>query len=379
MKIGIIFVFLGVLISLSAPTYAAERFTLGPWDVHPYMTIETVYNDNVFERKSDIDGETYTTTIPGVRLELPWDDHAVTLEYAINLIHFFEMWNEDQQLNDAFLMYAFNFRKFSLNLSNHFYEDYSIPSGLGRQDVNLFYKNISKATLGVTLNRLIFDVAYTNSITEYEEASNISDSCKDELQIIGYVQAFPKTRILFEADLERFKYDNINSGNLDSLELYIGADGKIAPKTTGIVKLGWRWLDYTETPNFTGDAVYVDIKHRFNDYNWTDIEIERREARSLYTTQNYYNVSKILVRFSKKLSWRLTGSISGSYQFDKYPPKADDFIREDDLFGADLSFNYQFWEDLTFNTAYEFTKKESNASDSDYVINEVSCKYDLFF
>ena len=378
MKNGVILIFLCILILPSTSTFAAERFTLGPWDVQPYITTEMTYNDNIFQRENDVDGETYFTTTPGVRLDLPWDEHAVTLDYKLKVVHFLEMWNEDQQQNDIYLLYNFEFNKFSFRFSDRFYEDYGVPTGSTRQDIDPYYANVANVNFGMEFNRLIFDIGYTNTIYEYQQIDSGSSRQEDELRITGYVKPFPKTKILFETNLTRRKHDNKDDGNADALELYIGADGKIAPKTTGIIKLGYQWWDYTESGNFKGDGVYVDLNHRFNDYNWLDIEIERKEDANLYAEESYYTISKVLLRYSRKLSWRLTGSLGGYYELDEYPTKGS-ITREDTVYNANLGFNYQFWEDLRFNAGYDFTKKISNATDADYTSNKVTWKYDLLF
>lgn len=168
-------------------------------------------------------------------------------------------------------------------------------------------------------------------------------------------------------------YDHVASGsetkdNRDS-RLLLGLRWEGLGKTTGTMKAGYQYKTFDSDSRDTFSGVNVDLG-----IVWQPVQYSSFTVHVNHSAEDSDNVGDYLESFASSLEWQHDwtdsfGSIATLiYSNDQYIGTT----REDDTKSASLYLNYNLTRWLQLKAGYEYTTKDSNATDVSYDKNALN-------
>ncbi|MFH1776615.1 MAG: outer membrane beta-barrel protein [Candidatus Omnitrophota bacterium] len=373
-------------------SYAQGNIHLSTLEIHPFASVEQKYDDNIFLEPSNYENDDWiTTTTLGVGLEMPIvpqreDDFNFKAKYAADIIEF---WDETKQSRVDHTVSAnadFDFANdFTLKLGDN-YRKTADPPNSELTALEKREKNTGQVMLGYAEGgELSFELGYKHILDDYNTLNNL-DKTEQVITAIVYYQIFPKTSVFGEYNNGKINYD-LNTTNSDSKynQGFLGLKGEIAPKLTGLAKIGYKDANYNDASkkDFTGLTTWLNLTYNLMERSTLNIYGENSSTESTYSTNSYFNSNKIGVRFDHELYLRLFLAAGGAYELNKYPVATTvnsvTAKREDDILSFSISLRYEIKEWASIQAGYEYKERDSNFTAFDYKDNKISAKAALTF
>ncbi len=357
---------------------------LGPVEVHPFISLKEVYDDNIYLTPANKRNDFITTISPGIKLKLPVRKHKFELKYQADIIEYAD-YSRESVVHHTFsgLADLKLTRGFSLKFDETFKKT-SDPADSERTARRDRIRNEAIIGLGYKKNRLAFDLKYTNLRDDYE-ASNQLDKYEHISTITGYYRILPKTDLLLEYDYGVITYDESVRSDADYHQIRSGLKGDLTGKLAALIKVGYQRRGYQDSSKkgFEGTAVIATLTEKFTARTQAILSAERSVNESGYSVNNYYELNKIGLKLEQKLGHKLSLSVKGSYQLNRYPEETTEAgrtaKREDEFWGGDIGLKYQIQEWLSAGMGYEYKERNSNLGTFDYENNKATVEFSVAF
>ncbi|MFH1799230.1 MAG: outer membrane beta-barrel protein [Candidatus Omnitrophota bacterium] len=239
--------------------------------------------------------------------------------------------------------------------------------------------------INYTREKITVEAAYTVIMNRYLQAHNISYNDHMMTGAIFY-NISAKTRVFNEFNLGRIQYrKSPTNSNSYYYQDRIGVEGKIAPKTTGTVKLGFRYQDYERKTqkDYAQITAFGNIKYDLSERTNFNLYGETRPEESSYATNSYYISNIVGLRGEHLLTKRLAVAGGVFWAYDQYRAlsvEGDQAAkRHDTLWGADATLKYELRRWWLLDAGYRFKQRDSRFNNFDYNDQQVTMRSSFLF
>ena len=371
--------------------------------VHPFISLDTVWSDNIYETHDNKESDTIVYTRPGIWFALPGADRQIiSLETAsespggTTLTRF----NDNEMVRyQTYLLYTPEFENYldqtDHNEINHKAEGYflyNFPGGLSfelldqyvvsHDDIvegedNLTYANnyLSPTLSFSPTEKLQFRVDYSLYDVNYDSQADVKDRVDSTVSAYVFFKIMPKTSLFFQYYNTDIDYDNTTDTlkSIDSTEegYLLGIKWDITDKTTGIYKAGYQSKDFDGSGYDDTTSLKMELKANYDLTSRSSISLtEKNEFTETDEDNAYYiHTNTLLMVYEQSLTERFTGFLGLSYIHEDY----GELDRKDVTFDISPSLAYTYNDLLTFNAAYTFenVRSKGTADVEDYRKNSI--------
>lgn len=384
--------FLSIVAVFSLFAEDAGAVKLGPVEVHPYVELNSVYDDNIFVQNSNEVEDWYFLISPGLLVQHIHGDNHYELEYRADIYRYVDTGAandvEDHNLRAAISINRPSGLSFSLNdLAKRGHEPRS-ESNFGvvsLNEVNRYWSNDADIEVAYKFSdRFKLAAAYKNYFIEYDlDTQKFRDRVDNGVGATLYYRFMPKTSLLMQGIYKNVDHleDNLPAAiRLDSNEYWAmaGLTWDITDKSTGTVKGGYEWkqFDSSGSRDFHSPVYIVSINHRFTPKTSFTLSGLRQASETDDPASPYYTTTQGMLELSFNPIRRLVVKPYGSVTSNRYSGAttvSGDTARRLDLVwlgGVDVS--YKLFKYLSFTAGYKHTKRSSTITAYDYTDNMVT-------
>ena len=360
---------------------AAGNLHYGALEIHPSVSLEETYNDNVFATPTDTRSDWITTIAPGIKLFLPIRAHQFTLEYDAAIKRFNDFTSEnttDQHASaaaDLKLGSLFGVKLKETYDKGHVDRFYSLSGFLYKYETNA----ASLSTTYQLADRSKVELDYTRTSLKFEAENSFMSRDEDLIAASLFYRFLPRTSAFLEYDFRNIGYDEQGNGlNLDNKvnSLFLGVAWDITPNTKGTVKGGYNRKDYAAS-DVSGVSTWgasIDISHAFSDYTFIKVIGQRAIYEAELFGISYFVRNSASVEFTQKFTYKISGVARASYMVDDFsnaiPPETQ--ARNNRWMIGGLGLKYQFKDWLAFILNYNHRERNSNIDSYDAAENTYS-------
>ena len=365
---------------------------LGSLEFRPYGLIEEKYDSNIYLQPRGQEHDDWITDYRvGFAAKMPLvpergDDYLLEGNYHADIIEY----SKNHKLSrvdhaaHAALTCAFP-NDFGFRITEDFLKTQDPPND-ERTGLTKRIWNMGEARINYTREKIKFEGAYTLTTNSYLKYSNL-DYNDNMFTGTAFYNIGTKTWLLGEFNYGFMNYKN-NVTNSDSkyYQGRVGVEGDIAAKLTGTLKFGYRYQDYTLAAlanDYASFTAFGNLKYEISGRTTLNIYGERRQEESSYTTNSYYTINTLGIKFGHLLMqclW-LNGGAFGVLDF--YPEESTEGAktsrRKDALWGAAAGFKYEIKDWLFLNAGYEFKQRDSNFNNFSYNDHKVLFRVSVTF
>ncbi|MFH1093660.1 MAG: outer membrane beta-barrel protein [Candidatus Omnitrophota bacterium] len=364
---------------------AEGNIHLGNLEINPLISIEETYDDNIFLESDNQNEDWITTTKIGADLMMPLapareEDFMLKAKYDVDILSFL---NESEQNRlDHTLITAIDLdfaNDFSLKVKDRLVKT-GVPPNSELTALEERLSNSAKVALGYKREMIGFDLGYENKRDDYNNFNEL-DRYEHIVSLTAYYQLFPKTSVFTEFNFGSIEYDvNTTNSNSGYNQGCLGLKGELASKLTGIAKVGYKSSDYDQAAkdDFAGITTYLNLIYELQERNTLNIYAERGVEESSYSTNSYYAMNKIGLKFTHELNEKWVLLADGKYGLNKYPDQTTEGSqsakREDRIYNVSIGLRFNMNERTNISGAYEYKQRDSEFSQFGYEDNKISAK-----
>jgi|GEM_PF-2411352 len=369
-----ILIFLFLLVSLPAHSQQKEEekpaIRIGQLEIHPTLTVEGIFDDNIYLTNGGEIDDFITITSPGFVALYPFGNHSIDIGYIADLAAFSDNTDENYQNHLANIGATLDFAFLYADLRNVYNDTTDTSSSAEQANLDPRTRNVNNTTTAKVGYRISektkaeFNFSYYTIY--YDKASNAHLE-RDEAKYGGdfYYKILPKTSVVlgFVHSVNQFKQLAKTDPQDDSTayEYNIGLSFDPDAKLTGEVRVGYENRDFEivdDTDNFVASAGLT----WFATPKFTGRLIGARTLENSSSGADEYIKSNVIsVGATNYFTDRLYGSFDLTYSFDDYNTD-----REDELLTEVVEAGYDLTEYLKAYVKYERKDNDSTLNTNDY-------------
>jgi len=364
----------GILFIMTPVASQAEEgnIHIGQLRVHPFVSVDETFSDNVYYTATEQKRDTIITYTPGIKLDLPVGRQLVEAEYYAVADRYRTFKGEDTTDHNASGLMDFKIGSpLELRLSYVFTKGHEGRSMSSTGFIEVFRNNIATASASYQLpgrSKVQFDAG--KSTWDFIQ-SPFRDRREDLYAGYFYYRFLPKTSAFVEYDRKKAVYDDQSLG-LDSIESreLVGLTWDITEKSKGTIKVGRVQKDF-ESPSqedFRGWTGFVDLRHAFSEDTSLLISGLRTVNEANVFGTSFYVTTGGSGEFTQRLFRKLAIVARGSYGKDVFsnPVPPEMITREDktSMAGGGLKYTIRDWFEL--GADYNYRARNSNIPANDY-------------
>jgi hypothetical protein len=383
--------FLLILPFCSIVNAAESNIHFGVLEIYPFISVEETYNDNIYRKSGDdLKNDWITRSTAGLGLVFPLipvrkKDFLVSLDYKTILINYLDYKDENRIDHSASAQIDLNFTNNVFIRVADDYEKTADPATSELTEPEKRFRNNAALVISRKKKKFGFEFGYRNIRDGYETRNNL-DKFENVLNANLYYEIFPKTAVSVEYRSGKINYDqNTTNSDSDYQEAGLALKGRLAPKTIGIIKGGYRITDYEEESkdDFTGFTVFGNITYNLKKRFVLNMYGERQPHESTFLTNSYYISNKGGLKIDIRFVYNLYFAADGFYQINNYPldnvAGVDIEKRKDQLYGGGGSLRYELQDMIIMKLKYDYISRNSNFDFFDYKNNQYSASILLKF
>lgn len=368
-----------LLACLPAPAFSAGNIHLKELEIHPYLSVTEMYDDNVYATSSDPNSDWITVITPGIKLMMPYRTHSFTAEYRASSLNYQNNSSENVTDQQASALADFKFASlYGLKLGETYDKGHEPRSVSGSGELVKYDKNAAKAELSyVFADRFKTQMDYTRTNWEFSADNEFRTRSEDLIAAYLYYRFIPKTSAFVEYDFKNTNYD-LKVDGLDNQvqKPLLGLTWEISELTKGTVKGGYLFKNYDAQSNNNIDTWTVSLELDQEITNSSSIKVvglrEVNEGNVKGTT--YYTTTGVFAEYTYKLDYKVSAVVRGSYGADDYNNAAGSTSpdRNDTTLMGGVGLKYQMRDWLEFALNYNHLDRSSNISYFDLKDNTTS-------
>ncbi|MDD2752158.1 MAG: outer membrane beta-barrel protein [Candidatus Omnitrophica bacterium] len=350
---------------------------------HPYLEIETRYEDNIYltpSRSSDIIN-IYT---PGIRFLSLNESDRYELNTGAKLTSFYHKWFNNSQ--DPFISIWVD-KKLGRNyvkLDEEFSYNTTPNSSIVADTVgfNTYQYNFFNIKVGREMNLFSIEPSVTRYDYFYRKDFKKNNSYNETIpSLTGYYQFAPKTSLLFEYDHGIVRYPKKPSPSKDNRyeQFWFGVKGDITAKINGFMKAGYQFRKFNNGGDWDKPVVGFDLSYQFKERTSILLKLLKTSAQTDYSNQNYYERNRLDLGVVNQFAFnpKLVLKVDSFYENDDFPSPTDPTSKErmDNLFGVSTSLKYDLQRWFSTLLKYEWKEDYSNVDSYTYVDHIMSIKF----
>ena len=381
--------------------------------LHPYITLEGSYTDNVFNVQDKTSSFIYRVA-PGIWFSLPRtkeipieinphntspgglqlqiEDYEGTdryQAYALAGANYYA-YSEDSSLNDTDFelegLFRYNMRGgLSLQaLDSYNYTNDRFEAGAASRDnIRRYQSNLIMGTADYTMTeKLRAKAELSNFWLDYEDEINEFLNRSDNvLDLYGYFLYSPKTSFFLEYKYTDVVYDSAEQKDNTQHYWYGGMTWDTTEKLALTVKGGYQMREYEDSvvaDGYDWDGMVASLQAL---YRWTEkTEFTLSGYRRSEESDSTVAIDKLVIGvnfgYRQEYTEKLTGVANFMYENAEYSQLVDS-SRDEDRFYFRPALQYLFREWMMMELAYMFDTRESTDDLFDYTTNMVMLNLNL--
>lgn len=375
--------------------------------LHPYLSLEGGFTDNLYNVDSDRTDSFLTRISPGIWFTLPRkriipititphnaspgglqleiDDYEGTDRYQLYALAgadlFYYADDSDADTED-FTLEGMGRYNLAGGLSFQLLDRYSLGHdgfGVGSStDDNLreFENNLLMVTADWDITEKVrFKVDYSNFNLTYDDNINaFLERQDDAIDLYAYYKYSVKTSLFLQYRYVIVEYDSATEKDNTQDYYYAGVRWDTTDKLSLLFKAGLQYKEYDdETPDYSdSDNFVVDLQalYRITEKTEMLLDFYRKNEESDSTIASERVVFGAQFGYSQRVTDKVTGKLRFTYENADYSQLvASD--REDDTYIIRPSVEYLFKEWLMAELAYSYEVRDSSEEVFDYQTNTI--------
>jgi hypothetical protein len=232
-----------------------------------------------------------------------------------------------------------------------------------------YWQQSYNAALKADWNRIPMEFQYAHAETTYQELYSPSNTTTDDFTLTNFFNVTPKTQFLISYDYGKIKYPNKKSSDNTSTQYWAGVKGKLAPKTTGDIQLGYQVLNPQAEGHVDTLSGRAKVDYKLSNAITAGLGAKREIEKTAYVDETYVKVNEIslTLNYQPHFNRRLSFGSALTFNESEYETK-----RTDHLYECGLSSRYQWtkWCNLVFK--YDVAVKDSDEEVYQYKNNILS-------
>ncbi len=367
--------------------------------VHPFLSLEEYFTDNLFDQPTNEQEDFVTVISPGLWLSFPARSRpplqATTLNsapgglavtrfpvekrrrlqgyalYRADITEHHQFPKEDNVYQRAEGLLNYNLRGGLSLEALDIYEVEQDPysSGLSRQ-LDKFTSNLIQFMANYRISpktRLRTDFSFYS--LDFDAERNAFRERQDSIiSLYGFYRLFPKSSLLLQYEHVEIEYDQTVLADSRENRLLTGLVWEVTTRTQGTAKFGYAWRNYDAGADENKWIGEVRLDHRFTPKTSAYLLFTRRiEETDIRQSQSILS-HRLQLGYRQKLLPRLTGTADLYYYRNKYEAG---LARDDDSYGARAALGYYFRPWLNLAAGYSYLERNSSWDEFDYTSNIV--------
>ena len=366
------------VLCLPAPAFSAGKMHFEALQIHPFVSVQETYNDNVFAVANDTVHDWITTITPGIQLSLPYGKHFFSVDYKAVFNKYSNYSSEDTTDHYANAMADLKIgSQFGLKLSDAYTNGHEPRASSTSGQIEKFEKNAAAIAATYQLaNRSKVQVDYTRASWNFM-VSDYRDRQEDLVSTYLYYRFLPRTSAFIEYDFRNYTYDQKVNGLDSKVNIaLLGLTWEMSAITKGTIKAGYldKRFDAAGKDGIQSWTAAVDVSHAFSDYSSIKLVGMRDVNESSALGARYYITTGASAQYTHKLSAKISGVARISYGIDDYSNAigTDTVARKDKTIFGGVGLKYQMKNWLEFALDYDHVNRDSNIAGHDLVQNTYS-------
>lgn len=355
-----------------AAAMAEGNLHIGLLEIHPNISATESYTSNVYSRSNTKKRDWFTTTVAGLKLDMPYRDHLLELGYRATFARYAKYDEENSTSHHADGMIDLKLgRRLGLTLSDKYVKSFESrgESATGLQE----HYETNAATASATYELVEISQArldYTRTAWDYKNSTYRARN-EDLLEAYLYLRFLPKTSVFIEADGNNIDYNDSNSSqNSREVTGLLGLTWDLSESSTGTIQGGYVKKDFNDkaVKDFNTWVAFVDIEHNISQSTRIDISAHRKLNETSLVGSRYILNTRGSVKLTHGFFSRYAVDMSASYSRDSYSDinTGATYARRDKTTNAELGIRYNIQSWLSARAGYAHNDRNSNVDTADY-------------
>ena len=376
--------------------------------LHPFLMLEEMYTDNLYNTDTGEEEDFITTISPGLWLALPSNREKLleigttttspgglnmsrikpeaTRRYQTYLLYspefvFYKNNSQHDTVNhQAEGLFQYNF---NMGLSLDVIDQYNITHEANNNGISEEldkYKDNLFNILAIyqPSEKFKFRVDYSNFDLDYDEdENNYMDRNDDSFACYIFYKIKPKTSIFAEYEFSDIEFDTFTASDSVEHRYYAGVQWDVTAKTRGRFKIGYIDKDFDNSGVEDQDDYSVEIQaqHNFTAKRAIELMGFRRFNESNFIDSSSFLTTGASAAWLQRFNDKWSGTLEVSYTYDEYyelfvdnqNPKE----RTDKIFSFSPAIRYEMKDWLTFDLGYTYINRDSDIDRFDFINNAI--------
>lgn len=356
---------------------AVGNIKIGRTEVHPYLGLKTILDDNIYLDAKNTKSSLIMTLTPGINLALPVDDHKFGLGIHADLLNYSEKSSQNNAVHTT--IDILSDLKFPVGVNFKLKDTFRNTTDPAYSELVERIKRVQNdlsADLGYTINNYISaGISYSQTSHNYEKAQYQPslNRIESETGLTVFYSASPKTSVLVEYDLGTINYENINNSNDSAYgQIRVGLKGKLTPKTIGILKVGQQNRKYNQLTGQDANPPTLSLSTLtdFSERTGLRLVANRDFIQSIYAPNPYYISTGLTIELNQKIVQKWAGTVTVRYETNDYPNATTESNitkkRQDNYPQLGFGIKYDILEWVQATAGYLYKERNSNFDSFDY-------------
>lgn len=358
--------------------YEPQGTRVGSFRFLPEISLEEMYNDNIYATSNNEESDFITIVKPRLALRSDWRRHS--LNFLAASAHGLYADNDGENYSDYILQtdgtleVLRNTRLAALASYAKQHEERGSPNDAFLQDSPVeFYVRTLQGEFAHRFNRLKFNVIYSNQDFEYENGRTTAGAFVDNGQqrdridneLTGRIsyEMNPDYDVYLQAGYVNRDYDRVNRDS-DGYNIYAGVRGDITGKLFGDIYAGYLHHEYDNPAFDEYDGMGFGVNGYWNPTGLTTINVNvgRDIQETIVGAAGGFEQTRFRLGVEHELRRNIILSANAGYHFDDY----EDIAREDDVWMAGLGARYLLNSHFHFYGEYSYLNRDSNSPGVDF-------------
>lgn len=339
----------------------------------PTLQLSESYDDNIKGVDKGAKGSWITSIVPSFSLHAEGRKSAYMVTYRAisDVFHQSHKDNNTDHFLDAKLGMDFDRRnRLILNAGWQDVEDTDVGEGQTQNDRYTLGRVGGNYTYGAKTARMQLVMGANFETLRYQNSEDLNaEKERDSTNGRGtlFYRITPKTRVIGELRRSHFDYVSYSARTSNNTSGLVGLEWEATARTSGTVKVGREWKEYTNADVDTKSAQTWEAGINYEPTTYSTFHFTSRSAldegdegtASAVKTRNYR------VAWEHKWRERISSEISYDWSTNDY----QDYPRSDDrsTLGVGLTYKLRRWLDLSFR--YRRLENDSTMEEESYKRN----------
>jgi hypothetical protein len=358
--------------TVPAPAQAVGNIHFSKLEIHPYLSLEDIFSDNVYSTHTDQKRDQVAVITPGIQLQFPFGNQLFEADYHAVLRRYDTYKGDDTDDRHARGSLDLEFgRRFDLRLTGKFDKDHEPRSSSATGFIEVYRTNEGAAAATYQLaGRSKVQIEY-RQVSYNFMTSNFRDRDETVLSGLVYYRFLPKTSAFIEYDHKNVDFvpDTTQLDNTMDYTL-IGVTWEATAKSRGTIRAGKVTKDFVEASgsDFNLWVFFVDLNHQFAQHTSLLLKAKRDVNETNLLGTSYFITTGLSGELRQEFGYRLAGLARMSYGKDDFSNAVlpETAVRSDKTIveGAGLRYSVREW--FILGADYNYQSRNSNIDINDY-------------